>query len=83
MLKRGRSTSENPQVGEFNRLRFWINNGTFVRLIFFVDLLRRYGNASPMDEHAFSDERVMLIGKQTAFDHNIRRYQLATGLWLK
>jgi hypothetical protein len=55
----------------------------------FVDLLRRYGNAprygnaSPMDEYAFSDERVMLIGKQMAFDHNIRRYQLAKGLWLK
>jgi hypothetical protein len=56
----------------------------------FVDLLRRYGNASPryrnaspMDEYAFSDKRVMLISKQTAFDHNIRRYQLAKGLWLK
>jgi hypothetical protein len=56
----------------------------------FVDLLRRYGNASPrygnaspMDEYAFSDERVMLIGKHTVFDHNIRRYQLAKGLWLK
>jgi hypothetical protein len=56
----------------------------------FVDLLRRYGNASPrhgnaspMDEYAFSDKRVMLIGKQAAFDHNIRRYQLAKGLWLK
>ena len=49
----------------------------------FVDLLRRYGNApckdnaSPMDEYAFSDGRVMWIGKQTAFDHNIRWYQLA------
>ena len=56
----------------------------------FVDLLRRYGNASPrngnvspMDEYAFSDERVMLIRKQTAFDHNMRWYQLAKGLWLK
>jgi hypothetical protein len=49
----------------------------------FVDLLRRYGNASPMDEYAFSDKRVMLIGKQAAFDHNIRWYQLAKGLWLK
>jgi hypothetical protein len=28
----------------------------------FVDLLRRYGDASPMDEYAFSDERVMWIG---------------------
>jgi hypothetical protein len=27
----------------------------------FVDLLRRYGNASPRDEYAFSDKRVMLI----------------------
>jgi hypothetical protein len=25
----------------------------------------------------------MLIGKHTVFDHNIRRYQLAKGLWLK
>jgi hypothetical protein len=49
----------------------------------FVDLLRRYGDASPMDEYAFSDERVMLIGKQMAVDHNIQRYQLAKGLWLK
>jgi hypothetical protein len=56
----------------------------------FADLLRRYGNASPrygnaspMDEYAFSDKRVMLIGKQAPFDHNIRRYQLAKGLWLK
>jgi hypothetical protein len=55
-----------------------------------VDLLRRYGdaspckdNASPMDEYAFSDERVMWIGKQPAFDRNIRWYQLAKGLWLK
>ena len=56
----------------------------------FVDLLRRYGNASPrygnaspMDEYAFSDERIMWIGKQTAFDHNMRSYLLAKGLWLK
>ena len=49
----------------------------------FVDLLRRYGDASPMDEYAFSDERVMWIGKQAAFDHNIRWYQVAKGLWLK
>ena len=49
----------------------------------FVDLLRRYGDASPMDEYAFSDERVMWIGKQPAFDRNIRWYQLAKGLWLK
>jgi hypothetical protein len=56
----------------------------------FVDLVRRYGNASPpygnaspMDEYAFSDERVMWIGKQAAFDHNMRWYQLAKGLWLK
>ena len=56
----------------------------------FVDLLRRYvdaspckDNASPMDEYAFSDERVMWIGKQPAFDRNIRWYQLAKGLWLK
>jgi hypothetical protein len=55
----------------------------------FVDLLRRYGNApckdnaSPMDEYAFSDERVMWTGKQMALDHNIQWYQLAKGLWLK